>query len=166
MSGEDGQRRGRRRGRGWRDGGIDRGAMERAADARRRAEQERRRAELDRTAREAESDDADVVLPVGPTVRGAPPVTGIDDALRSLVEQRGWDERLRGADLAGRWHEVVGEELAGRCRPGRLAGGVLQVVVESPVWATQLRYLADRIAGRATVVAGTEVREVTIVVGE
>lgn len=140
--------------------------MERAADARRRIAQERRRAELDRATQEADAPDADVVVPVGPTVRAAPPVTGLDDALRSVVDDRGWGERLRGADLARRWPEVVGAELAQRCRPGRLAAGVLQVVVESPLWATQLRYLADQIAGRATAVAGAEVREVRIVVGD
>lgn len=154
-------------GRGdWRDrsGRGDRGARERAADARRRAQQERSRAGLDRALGDAE--EADVVVPEGPTVRPAPPVGAIDDVLRRFVEERGWAERLRGADLARDWADVVGEDLATRSRPGRLAGGVLQVVVESPAWATQLRYLTAQIAGRVTAVTGAEVREVVIVVGD
>ena len=152
--------------RRWEDRRFDRGARERAADARRRTDMERRRAALDRERAEAESDGADVVVPSGPTVRAAPPVDGVDDVLRRLVEERGWGERLRGSDLARDWEEVVGPDLAARCRPGRLAGGVLQVVVASPAWATQLRYLSSQIAGRATAVAGTEVREVHVVVGD
>lgn len=110
--------------------------------------------------------DADVVVPDGPTVRPAPAVADLDDVLDSYVRARGWDERLGGADLAHRWEEVVGPDLVDRCRPGRLAGGVLQVVVDSPVWATQLRYLTSQIAGRATAVGGREITEVTVVVGD
>ena len=131
---------------------------------------EAERAALDRRVREevgeGDGDGEDVVVADGPTVRRAPSVGGIDDVLRAVVEQRGWGERLRGADLARRWEEVVGPELAARSRPGRLAGGVLQVIVASPAWATQLRYLTGQIAGRATAVVGTEVREVTVVVGD
>jgi predicted nucleic acid-binding Zn ribbon protein len=153
--------------RDWGDGRhVDRGARERAADTRRRIDQERRRAALDRASPEADAADADVVVPDGPTLRSAPPVAGIDEVLQSLVEERGWGERLRGADLDQRWDEVVGPALAARSRPGRLAGGVLVVVVESPAWATQLRYLTGQIAGRATAVGGAEVRDVRIVVGE
>lgn len=154
---------------GARDGDgryVNRGARERAADRWRRIQMERDRAALDRQARNEDVDEAEVVVPDGPGLRAAPPVDELGGVLRAYVERRGWGERLRGADLASRWEEVVGPDLAARSRPGRLAGGVLQVVVESPAWAAQLRYLTGQIAGRATAVGGAEVREVSIVVGD
>ena len=63
------------------------------------------------------------------------------------------------------WPEVVGEDLAARCRPARLAGGTLVVVVSSPQWATQLRFLTATIAGRVSAAIGQSVEEVRIVVG-
>ncbi len=156
-----------RRDRTWGDHRhVNRGARERAADARHRVEQERRRAAIDRASREAEGEDAEVVVPDGPTVRPAPPVSELDDVLQSVVAARGWGERLSGAGLAQRWEEVVGPALASRSQPARLAGGVLVVVVESPAWAAQLRYLTAQIAGRATAVTGSAVDEVRIVVGD
>lgn len=111
-------------------------------------------------------DDDDVVqLEDGDTMRPAPAPTPIGEALRAVLDQRGWGERLRGASLHDTWAEVVGPDLAERCRPGRLAGGTLVVVVESSRWATQLRYLEHTIAGRVSAALGTEVREVRVVVG-
>lgn len=161
MSSERGGRR-----RDWYDRASDRGARERAADRRRRRDMERTRATWDRDNPEATAEDAEVVVPSGPTVRPAPPVRQLDGVLAAIVEQRGWGERLRGADLEQRWAEVVGAPLAERCRPGRLAGGVLQVVVDSPQWATQLQWMAAQIAARAAEVVDAEVREVRVVVGE
>lgn len=90
----------------------------------------------------------------------------IGEALDQVVRRRGWDERLRGAAAWTRWEEIVGTDMARRCEPVRLAGGVLVVRAESSVWATQLRYLVPQLRANATEVLGTgAVRSVHIVVG-
>lgn len=137
-------------------------ARKRARQARRRAAEERRNfdpAPPDDTAWTVpDDDDAGLQRVTPPTVVG--------DALQRLLEQRGWGERLRGAAAGQRWSEVVGPELAGRCEPVRLAGGILVVRAENQVWATQLRYLTDQIRQNAQVIlGGATIREVRVVVG-
>ena len=46
------------------------------------------------------------------------------------------------------WREVAGARIAQRSAPGSLEGGVLQVVVASPVWAQELSLLAEEIVGK------------------
>ena len=90
----------------------------------------------------------------------------VGEALDQVVRRRGWDERLRGAAAWARWEEIVGTDMARRCEPVRLAGGVLVVRAESSVWATQLRYLIPQLQANAIEVLGTgAVRSVHIVVG-
>lgn len=104
-------------------------------------------------------DDEDTLRPV----RAPVPV---GETIGALVGRRGWEERLRGAAIHGRWSEIVGEELAQRCEPVRLAGGILVVRVESSTWATQVDYLSARILDRAREVVGADlVREIRITVG-
>nr|MDP9405128.1 DUF721 domain-containing protein [Actinomycetota bacterium] len=57
-------------------------------------------------------------------------------------------------------------ELARYVAPVRLAGGVLVVRVGSPVWATQVRYLAADLVARANAVLGEgEVTALTVTTG-
>ncbi len=50
------------------------------------------------------------------------------------------------------WGDIVGENVAGRSRPARIANGRLFVEVDDPLWLAQLRYMRvsimDRIAER------------------
>lgn len=57
------------------------------------------------------------------------------------------------------WPELVGTELAGRCRPVAVRGGVLVVAVDGPGVATELRFLAAGILRRAQELAGQPVAE-------
>lgn len=56
------------------------------------------------------------------------------------------------AAVFGEWDHVAGDRLAPHARPVALRGDVLVVVVDDPVWATELRYrqieLLDRLADR------------------
>ena len=63
------------------------------------------------------------------------------DALRRLVEERGWQEPTTNAGVLHRWAELVGPELAEHCRPQSLVDGELVLVAESSAWATQVRLL-------------------------
>lgn len=142
------------------------GSREQQHDARRRARAARHRVEWDRLAAlEDPSLDAHDHVEDGPGLRPAPSPDELGGVLRALVEERGWGERLRGASLQAHWADVVGEDLAARCRPARLAGGTLVVVVASPQWATQLRFMTSKIAGRVSAALGSPVEEVRIVVG-
>jgi len=156
-------------GRGKRPRRRDFTSREQAKDAAHRARAARQRVAWDRDARLAgvdEDDPAHVQLGDGDRLRPAPAPDELSGVLARIVQERGWGERLRGASLHGIWPQIVGEDLAQRCRPGRLAGGTLVVVVESPRWATQLRYLEHVIAARVGEAVGAEVREVRVVVGD
>lgn len=136
---------------------------------RRRAALQQRRAELDRESYDpAPSEDEDWTIGEEDTdglKRLEPPAT-VGDALGDLIKRRGWDERLRGATALSRWHEIVGEDLAARCEPVRLVGGVLTVRAENQVWATQLRYMLDVLATNVESSLGSgTVKEVRVVVG-
>ncbi len=154
MSGKDGSD-----GRRWR-------SNEGREYARERWRQQRERAEVDRAQREEEVTDETVVVGDGETVRPVPGPQELGGLLGDIVRARGWEEQIRAAKLHEAWPAIVGEQLAGRSRPGRLRGGVLQVVVEAPRWATQLQYMTDQLAGRVVAETGLPVREVRIVVGD
>ncbi len=46
------------------------------------------------------------------------------------------------------WRDVAGDRIAQRSAPGNIEGGVLTVVVASPVWAQELSFLAEDIVDR------------------
>jgi predicted nucleic acid-binding Zn ribbon protein len=134
--------------------------------ARERRRQERDRAEVDRAVREEEVTDDTVVVGDGATVRPVPGPAPLGGLLGDVVRARGWEEQVRAARLHEAWPSIVGPQLADRSRPGRLRGGVLQVVVEAPRWATQLQYMTEQLAGRVVAETGLPVREVRVVVGD
>lgn len=141
---------------------------ERLYERRRRAEA-RRRARLEReTYDPAPPSDEDWVAPDPDTdaVQRVRPPTAIGADLERLLAQRGWSDRLRGAQVFTRWTDIVGADLARRCEPVRVAGGILVIRAESQVWATQLHYLTPTLLRSATEVLGPDtVREVRLVVG-
>lgn len=103
--------------------------------------------------------DEDVLEPVRGPVR-------LGETLGAVVDRRRWGERLRGAAIHGRWSEIVGSELAQRCEPVRLAGGILVVRTASATWATQIGYLSGSILERAQAIVGEDlVREIRVTVG-
>jgi predicted nucleic acid-binding Zn ribbon protein len=75
--------------------------------------------------------------------------------LAAVLRARGWEGRLAAARVVARWPEVVGEAVAGHCRPSRLEDdGTLQVVADSAAWATQLAYLKGTLLDRLAAVCG------------
>ena len=92
------------------------------------------------------------------------PLAGL---VQSLVDRRGWQQRLEGARVHGRWLDIAGEQLARQTEPVRLVGGVLVVRASSSPWAAQVGYLTGELAARANAVLGEgAVRRVTVVTGE
>lgn len=77
-----------------------------------------------------------------------------------LVElASGWgvERPLETAQIFARWEQVVGTELARRCRPTSLKGGVLRIRMESAVWASEIRYLGEEIIERINRAVGSNV---------
>jgi predicted nucleic acid-binding Zn ribbon protein len=92
--------------------------------------------------------------------------TALSGELARLARRPGWSERLGAARVQAAWADIVGDELRTHCEPVRLAGRVLVVRAESPVWATQLRYLTTQLIERTDAVLGQgSVREVNVTVG-
>lgn len=67
-------------------------------------------------------------------------------ALDRLIGELELEETRTGVRLREVWAEALGEDLAAHAQPGPLRDGVLTVSVADAAWATQVRYLADRIA--------------------
>ena len=133
---------------------------------RKRRRLEHERADLDQASRHDTPTDEDDVVEDGDRVRRVPSPETVADLLGGMVRQRGWEERLRGAQLEREWITIVGPDLARRCEPVRLAGGTLVVRAENRTWATQLKYMTGEIRSRTeAVLGGGKVDEVRITVG-
>lgn len=113
-----------------------------------------------------EGEEVAWVLDEGGALRPTQAPSIVGDLLLGLVERRGWRERLRGAAVFTHWEELVGPELSRRCKPVRLAGGLLVVRAESAVWAAEVSYLVGEVIARTAEVIGQGlVRDVRVVVG-
>ena len=79
---------------------------------------------------------------------GHRPVYRLRDALAEVAaDLRLDDPETVGGVLAG-WAAAVGGAVAAHARPRTLRDGVLVVEVDSPEWATQLRYLEEDVLRR------------------
>ena len=74
-----------------------------------------------------------------------PPRLG--DLLGPAAKTFGVEDTRAVAALWRRWEEVVGESIAAHAEPTSLRDGVLKVRADSPVWATEIGYLAEEIRG-------------------
>lgn len=98
----------------------------------------------------------------GPDARDPVP---FGQAIRRLVEDRGWQDTTAAASVLARWDELVGPELAGHCRPISLVDGELVLVAESSAWATQLRLLTRTLQARLAAQVGAGVVTSVVVRG-
>jgi predicted nucleic acid-binding Zn ribbon protein len=97
--------------------------------------------------------------------RQAPPAP-VGEILGELRERRGWAQRLEGARVHEQWPAIAGTQIAAHAEPVRLHGGVLVVRVDSPAWATEVRYLSEELRARANAVLGAgQVERVVLVTG-
>ena len=87
--------------------------------------------------------------------------------LKDLLGPVGKKLRLEDPAAAGtlwrRWAHIVGDEVARHAEPTSLKEGVLRVRTSSPVWATEITYLAADIKDRVNAALGKSlVREVVV----
>jgi len=69
----------------------------------------------------------------------------IGGALARVLSELGLDDAQRAFEIGEHWEEAVGREVARHSRPLALRGQVLEVAVDSSVWAQQLQLQQPRI---------------------
>jgi len=65
-----------------------------------------------------------------------------------IATDRGWNERLVGGQVFGKWAQLVGDEVAEHAKPVSLKEGELTVAASSTAWATQLRLLQRQLIAK------------------
>ncbi|MEU4535682.1 DciA family protein [Streptosporangium sp. NPDC023825] len=69
-------------------------------------------------------------------------------AIADLLSDRGWEQPAAIGGVFGRWHEIVGADMAAHTKPETFADGEVVVVADSTAWATQVRLLARTLVRR------------------
>ncbi|MEV6865519.1 DciA family protein [Streptosporangium subroseum] len=69
-------------------------------------------------------------------------------AIADLLADRGWEQPAAVGGVFGRWHEIVGPDMAAHTTPETFADGEVLVVADSTAWATQVRLLARTLVRR------------------
>jgi predicted nucleic acid-binding Zn ribbon protein len=82
-----------------------------------------------------------------------------------LLTERGWDADVSVGGVIGRWHHVVGDQVAEHCVPETFEDKVLVVRADSTAWATQLQLLIPRLLERLGQEVGHGVVESVTVLG-
>ncbi len=94
-------------------------------------------------------------------------VTPVGDLVAGLLSKKEFSEGMRLGRLVKAWPEIVGERLAGECRPVRLEARVLTVVASTGPWGTQVRFLAGEIQkGANRALGGDHVGRVGVVIDD
>ena len=89
----------------------------------------------------------------------------VGDAAALVGAELGLADPLVFTRVVTMWPELVGETLAARSRVRGVRDGVLEVAVDSPAWATELRYLESELVARASRQVGEGVvRSIHVVV--
>lgn len=87
----------------------------------------------------------------------------LGDTAADLADQWGWTREISVGGVIGRWAEVVGPQVAERCRPETFDDGVLVVRADSTAWAVQVRRLVPQLLARlAEEIGEGVVREVQV----
>ena len=76
---------------------------------------------------------------------GSRPPRRLSETLSEVAAELDLDDPDVIAGVLGGWTALVGEAVAAHARPRSVRSGVLTVEVESPEWATQLRYLEGEV---------------------
>ena len=69
--------------------------------------------------------------------KGTP--TAVGELVGQVLGELGLDGVARAHEIGACWEDAVGAQVASHCRPIGLRGEVLELEVDSPVWAQQLQ---------------------------
>ena len=78
----------------------------------------------------------------------------IGDAAALVGDELGLAEPQLFTRLIDAWNDIVGDAIAHHSRPRNVRNGVLDIVVDAPAWATELRYLEADLVARASRLVG------------
>ena len=78
----------------------------------------------------------------------------IGDAAALVGDELGLAEPRSFTRLVDAWSEVVGDAVAQHSRPRGVRNGLLDIAVDAPAWATELRYLEADLVDRASRLLG------------
>ena len=81
----------------------------------------------------------------------------IADALAAVRAEFGLPDTDAFRALVDGWSEVVGQDVAAHAQLETLRDGTVSIVADSPLWASQLRYLETTIRERANDLVGGDV---------
>ncbi|MFC0265686.1 DUF721 domain-containing protein [Alloscardovia macacae] len=71
--------------------------------------------------------------------------TDFGSVLASLTQNPLWKTRMALARLYDDWTSIVGDSIARNSRVGRLRGGELSIIVNSPAWANTISFMSEAI---------------------
>ncbi len=80
----------------------------------------------------------------------------IGSLLPQVMSDLGLVDTARVMQIAARWEEAVGREIAEHCRPTALRGELLEATVDSSVWCQQLQLRVPEILEGLRRVLGEE----------
>ena len=81
----------------------------------------------------------------------------IGDLLGAVTGKLGVRDAAKTGAIWAQWIDLVGEAVAAHAEPTSLKEGVLRIRADSPVWATEIGFLADDIASRINGALGSDV---------
>ncbi|MGH9038731.1 MAG: DciA family protein [Acidimicrobiia bacterium] len=76
---------------------------------------------------------------------GSRPPRQLNETLSEVAADLNLDDPDVISGVLGGWASLVGEAVAAHARPRSVRQGVLTVEVDTPEWATQLRYLESEV---------------------
>lgn len=82
-----------------------------------------------------------------------------------IIGRRGWTTSLDVGQVTGRWHELVGPDIAAHCTVERFEPPALVVRASSTTWATQLKIMREAILDRLERELGRRVVEEIEILG-
>lgn len=92
--------------------------------------------------------------------------TRVDKLLDRVGRRLGVEDAVASGKLWSSWSSIVGDAVAAHARPTSLRDGLLRVCASSPVWATEIGYLAARIRSQVNAALGAGlVKEVRVYTG-
>jgi hypothetical protein len=88
----------------------------------------------------------------------------LGDIVEGLMREEVFSRGIPVAELASKWHQIVGDRLAAETAPASLESGLLTVWATNGPWGAQARFLHEQIRLKANQALGGDVIETVRVV--
>ncbi len=85
------------------------------------------------------------------------PVSPINKSIERMSKRLGLTKPSVSDRIFSEWPQLVGTQLAGKCRPVSLVDGILSVEAVDAGWANQLKWLGPQVSTKANQLVESEV---------